>query len=327
MAILVTGAAGFIGSHVCEDLLRRGLSVVGLDNMNQFYNPELKAANLLDIERLAEEKKCEFVFYQADIRHCDQVAQILNNHPIDGIIHLAAMAGVRPSLQNPLLYEDVNQMGTTALLEEARKAGVKRFVFGSSSSVYGNNTKVPFHEDDRVDHPISPYAATKKAGELTCHIYHKIYGLSIACLRFFTVYGPRQRPDLAIRKFAGLIKVGKKVPVYGDGHFSRDFTYVDDIVDGVYRSLAWVAESVSPRYGIFNLGNAQTTTVLELVDYLSQAIGKPADIQFLPEQPGDVQKTFADVSRAREVLGYDPKTKIKEGIGKFVEWDNKQLTS
>lgn len=324
MMILVTGCAGFIGSHLCEYLLRAGHAVVGVDNMNQFYDPALKQANLIDIERLADDLKREFLFYPVDVRHGDQIGQILANHKIDVIIHLAAMAGVRPSLNNPLFYEEVNQLGTITLLEEARKAGIRRFVFGSSSSVYGNNTKVPFHEDDRVDHPISPYAATKKAGELSCHIYHKIYGMSIACLRFFTVYGPRQRPDLAIRKFTELVFAGKKLPVYGDGSFSRDFTYVDDIIDGVYKAVGWVSEMSAPRYEIFNLGESQTTTVLELIELIRLATGKTAEIQFLPEQPGDVRVTYADISRAKEILGYAPKTPISEGIKKFVDWYQKQ---
>jgi UDP-glucuronate 4-epimerase len=327
MKVFVTGCAGFIGSHLCEFLLRQGHAVSGLDNMNQFYDPEIKQANLIDIERLADDLKKEFVFYHADIRHGDQVAQILKEHKPDVIVHLAAMAGVRPSLNNPLFYEDVNQMGTLTILEEARKAGVKRLVFGSSSSVYGNNTKVPFQEDDPVDHPISPYAATKKAGELNCHIYHKIYGMSIACLRLFTVYGPRQRPDLAIRKFTQLIFEGKKLPVYGDGSFSRDFTHIDDIIAGVYKAMGWVGEMSSPRYGIFNLGESQTTTVLQLIDLISQASGKIADIQYLPEQLGDVRVTYADITKAKAILGYDPKTKIADGIIKFVDWYRGQMKS
>lgn len=318
--ILVTGCAGFIGSHLCETLLKKGNVVVGLDNMNQFYDPELKKDNLIAVQRTAESLEQEFIFYEADIRHQDQIQQIYRAHEIGVVIHLAAMAGVRPSLENPILYTEVNEVGTMTLLEEARKAGIRRFLFGSSSSVYGNNDKTPFSEEDRVDHPISPYAATKKAGELMCHIYHQIFNMTVACLRFFTVYGPRQRPDLAINKFTHLMLEGKKVPVYGDGTKSRDFTYIDDIVDGIYQALLWANETAGPRYDIFNLGEAQTTDVNTLIDLIAKALGKPADRQYLPDQPGDVQTTFADISKSKEILGYNPKVKIEEGIGRYVEW-------
>jgi UDP-glucuronate 4-epimerase len=320
MNILVTGAAGFIGSHLCEALLRAGHGVIGLDNMNQFYDPEIKKNNLLSVEQTADKHGGKFAFYHTDIRQQEQVGQILHDNAVEVVVHLAAMAGVRPSLENPLLYVSVNEQGTLTLLEEARRCGIKKFVFGSSSSVYGNNKKVPFGETDPVDNPISPYAATKKAGELLCHVYYSVFGMSVACLRFFTVYGPRQRPDLAINKFSSLILAGKKIPIYGDGSKSRDFTYIDDIIDGVVKSVKWVTQGDAPKYEIFNLGESQTTDVNTLVNLLEKAIGKPADRQYLPDAPGDVQTTFADIAKAKKILGYDPKTKIAEGIRKYVEW-------
>lgn len=320
MTILVTGAAGFIGSHLCELLLKKGSVVVGLDNMNAFYDPEVKQKNLFAIQKRADEVGGEFVFYATDIRHEERVRQILREHKVPSIIHLAAMAGVRPSLENPILYAQVNEVGTMTLLEEARRAGVQTFIFGSSSSVYGNNTKVPFRESDPVDHPISPYAATKKAGELMCHIYHRLYGMTVACLRFFTVYGPRQRPDLAINKFTHLIRQGRKVPIFGDGTKSRDFTYIDDIIDGVYKTLLFCAETTVPRYDIFNLGGSETTDVNTLVDLISRAMKMPASKQYLPDQPGDVDRTYADITKAKEVLGYEPKVKIEDGIARYVDW-------
>lgn len=324
MNVLVTGSAGFIGSHLCETLLKSGHSVVGLDNMNQFYDPDLKKSNLVAIEHLADSLQKEFVFYQNDIRDQDQVAQILTEHKIELIVHLAAMAGVRPSFENPLLYSEVNVTGTLTLLEEARKAGIKKFVFASSSSVYGNNSKVPFSESDPVDSPVSPYAATKRSGELLCRVYQQVYGMSIACLRFFTVYGPRQRPDLAINKFAHLMMQGKKIPVYGDGSKSRDFTYIDDIILGVVGAIHWVQESQVPQCEIFNLGESQTTDVKALIAHLEKATDKPADIQYLPDIAGDVQTTFADITKSQRLLGYNPKIKVSEGIQKYVDWLRKK---
>lgn len=320
MNILVTGCAGFIGSHLSERLLHEGHTVIGLDNMNQFYDTDLKQKNLLAIELTAEKLKRDFIFYVGDIRSEATVGQILREHSIDAIIHLAAMAGVRPSLANPLLYNDVNVVGTNTLLEQARLAGVRRFIFGSSSSVYGNSSQVPFSEEDPALSPISPYAATKRAGELMCHVYHQLYQMNIICLRFFTVYGPRQRPDLAIRKFAALMLGHRKVPVFGDGSMSRDFTYVDDIIHGVYKALERVNEGASPRFEIFNLGESKTITVNEMLDALERSLGVPADRQHLPEQAGDVRITYANIVRAREVLGYNPQTDFETGIKKFSEW-------
>lgn len=320
MNIFVTGAAGFIGSHVCEAFLKKSHTVIGLDNMNQYYDPEIKKANLIEIEKTAERVGKDFIFYVGDIRHQDQIRQIYLEHKIDAIIHLAGLPGVRASIDDPRIYEDVNQMGTINLLEEARKLKIRNFVFASSSSVYGNNKKIPFHEDDSVDFPISHYAATKKAGELSCHVYHKVHGMSVACLRFFTVYGARQRPDLAIHKFTRLILDGKKVPVYGDGSKKRDYTYIDDIVDGVSRALDWTYSAPLPQYGVFNLGESATISVNDLLTLLSKATGKPVDRQTLPDQAGDVEITYSDISRAREFLGYEPKTKLEEGLIKFVAW-------
>lgn len=324
MNFLITGCAGFIGSHLSETLIKQGHKVVGIDNMNQFYDPDVKKKNLLAVEKLAERQKQEFYFYLTDIRHEKQVEQIMREHEIEFVIHLAAMAGVRPSLKEPSLYMDVNQMGTTNMLEEAKKLGIKKFIFASSSSVYGNNKKVPFAESDTVDTPVSFYAATKKSGELVTHIYHKLHEMTVANLRFFTVYGPRQRPDLAIHKFTKLMFAGEKIPVYGDGTKSRDFTYVDDIIDGILKTIDWVNDAKEPKYEIFNLGESETTTVKGLIELLEKAIGVKANIEWQEEVPGDVDTTYADISKAREVLGYDPKTKIQEGIPKFVEWFKKE---
>lgn len=320
MNVLVTGAAGFIGSHFCEHLLKKGHVVVGIDNMNQFYDPDVKKENFHAIERTASQLKGDFAFYVTDIRHQDQVRQILTEHKIEAIVHLAAMAGVRPSQENPLLYQEVNVLGTTTLFEEAKNLGIKKIVFASSSSVYGNSGKTPLSETDPVDHPISHYAATKKAGELICNIYHELYGMSIAALRFFTVYGPRQRPDLAIHKFTKLMFGGHKIPVYGDGTKSRDFTFIEDTIDGVEKALLWVSDAKQPVYEVFNLGESQTASVNELIDLLEKHTGLKAVREVLPEVPGDVEITFADINKAKTMLGYNPQTKLKDGIPLFVKW-------
>jgi UDP-glucuronate 4-epimerase len=306
--VLVTGAAGFIGSHVCEALLARGDRVIGLDCFDDFYAPEIKRRNL----ELAT--RCEgFELVEADIRDSAAVERVFRA-TIDGVVHLAARAGVRPSIERPLLYEQVNVGGSGVLLEAAR-GRVNRFVFASSSSVYGNNQKVPFAETDNVDYPISPYAATKKAGELIAHTYAHLHGMNITCLRFFTVYGPRQRPDLAIHKFARLIEAGRPIPVYGDGSTSRDYTYVGDIVDGVIRALDRCS-----GYRIYNLGESQPVTLADLIVALERTLGRKAIIDRQPMQPGDVNRTFADIDRARQELGYDPRTTLDEGLAGFVEW-------
>lgn len=317
MNVLVTGGAGFIGSHLCERLLARGHSVVALDNFDPFYPRAVKERNLA-VARRSE----RFRLAEADIRDLDGAERALDAlgvGALDVVVHLAAKAGVRPSLEQPLLYTQVNLDGTTAMLELARRRGCARFVFGSSSSVYGNNAKVPFAETDPVDHPISPYAATKRAGELLCHTYHHLYGLSVVCLRFFTVYGPRQRPDLAIHKFARLMLAGRPIPLYGDGSTARDYTYVDDILQGIEAAVGYTAEQ--PRaFEIVNLGGSRTTPLTRLVELLAGELGVEPSIEWLPPQPGDVERTFADTGKAARLFGYAPATPIEPGIVRFAEW-------
>jgi len=316
MTVIVTGAAGFIGSHLVDRLLARGTRVVGVDSFDPFYDPAVKRRNLEGA--LASGG---FTLVEADIRDAaglEPAVRAAGGEGAQAIVHLAAKAGVRPSIAEPMLYADVNVNGTVAVLELARRLGVGRFVFGSSSSVYGNAPRVPFSEDDAVDAPISPYAATKRAGELICHTYRHLHGLSIACLRFFTVYGPRQRPDLAIHAFARRMAAGEAIPLFGDGTSQRDYTYVDDILDGVEGALAFTARE--PGFGIFNLGESQTTTLTRLVELISGAMGVEPRIEWRPPQPGDVERTYADIGRARRVLGYAPRVPVEEGIPRFVEW-------
>lgn len=309
MKALITGAAGFIGSHLCERMLSDGWLITGLDNFNDFYDPQIKRSNI---------KKClenrNFKIIEGDIRD-SKVVDKAAGEQVDTIVHLAAGAGVRPSIAQPVYYSDNNMTGTMVMLEAARKYNIKKFIFASSSSVYGNNKKVPFSEDDNVDFPISPYAATKKAGELFCHTYHHLYEIDMTCLRFFTVYGPRQRPDLAIHKFASLIEQGKPLQVYGDGSMMRDFTYIDDIIDGTVSAI-----EKCKSYSIYNLGESRPLTVNDLVEKLEIALGKKAIIEHIPMQPGDVDCTYADVSKAERELGYNPKTEIQTGLARFVEW-------
>lgn len=307
--IVVTGGAGFIGSHLCEALLRRGDEVIALDNFDEFYDPAVKRRN---IEEAARSPRFRLV--EGDIRDERCVRGVIADG-IGAVVHLAARAGVRPSIEQPLLYQDVNERGTLTLLEACRESGVKKFIFGSSSSVYGNNRKIPFAESDSVDRPISPYAATKRAGELISHTYHHLFGLAVTCLRFFTVYGPRQRPDLAIHKFARLIEASRPIPVFGDGGMMRDFTYVDDIVDGVLRAI-----DRCEGYHIYNLGESQPVSVRELIELLEAALGKKAVIDRQPLQPGDVDRTYADVTLARAELGYEPRTDMPTGLARFVTW-------
>jgi UDP-glucuronate 4-epimerase len=309
MKAIVTGAAGFIGSHLSERLLKDGWSVVGVDNFDNFYDPQVKHDNIKDCLR-----NRQFKLVEADIRDSAAMDKV-TNEGIDVIVHLAARAGVRPSIAQPALYADVNINGTVTLLEAAKKNNIKKFVFASSSSVYGNNKKVPFSEDNNVDFPISPYAATKKAGELICHTYHHLNKIAMTCLRFFTVYGPRQRPDLAIHKFARLIEDGKPIPVYGDGSMMRDFTYIDDIIDGTVGAIDKCA-----GYNIYNLGESRPITVNTLISEIEKALGKKAVIERLPLQPGDAERTYADVTKARRDLGYNPNTDISDGLKRFVEW-------
>jgi UDP-glucuronate 4-epimerase len=317
MNVLVTGGAGFIGSHLCERLLRRGHIVWAIDNFDPFYDPAIKEANVARLNLWPG-----FRLLRLDIRDPGPLLAALNerNGPaFDVVVHLAARAGVRPSIEEPLLYSQVNLDGTVALLEIARQLRITRFVFGSSSSVYGNNETVPFAENQPVDHPISPYAATKRAGELLCHTYHHLYGMGIACLRFFTVYGPGQRPDLAIHKFTSLITAGKPVPMFGDGTTERDYTYVDDIVDGIEGSIEYTATHPG-SFEILNLGGSRTTSLRRLVELIAAEVGREPVIQRLPMQPGDVLRTFADVRKAHALLGYDPRVRIEEGIPRFVDW-------
>ena len=327
MKVLITGTAGFIGSHLSERLLADGWEVLGIDNFDDFYEPQTKWRNIAGCL-----KNKSFRLIEADIR--DRVAMDKAvGEGVEIIVHLAARAGVRPSIAQPLLYADVNVNGTMVLLEAAREHKVNKFIFGSSSSVYGNNKKVPFSEDDNVDFPVSPYAATKKAGELICHTYHHLYGISILCLRFFTVYGPRQRPDLAIHKFAKLIEQNKPIPIYGDGSMMRDFTYIDDIIDGTVAAINQLVARRSghgPRvtgheFNIYNLGNASPISVNDLVTKLEKALGKKAVKEYLPLQPGDVERTYADITKATKELGYNPKTTIEQGLAKFTTWLRKNL--
>jgi UDP-glucuronate 4-epimerase len=311
---LVTGGAGFIGSHVCERLLNSGHSVWAFDDLNTFYDPQLKRRNLRDIQSLAK----PFEFTQGDLTDRAALDELFGSVKFDQVIHLAARAGVRPSLAEPALYQRVNVEGTVNILEAARLTGVKKMTIASSSSVYGVNSKVPFAESDPIFAAISPYAASKLACEALGHVYHHVYGMDVAMLRFFTVYGPRQRPDLAIHKFAKLIHAGKPIPVFGDGSTARDYTYVTDIVDGV---IACTQKELG--FEIFNLGESQTVTLSYLIELIEKELGKKAIIDRQPPQPGDVPITFADVSKARAKLGYHPHIKIEQGIKMFIEWFRK----
>jgi UDP-glucuronate 4-epimerase len=310
MKVLVTGGAGFIGSHVAERLVRDGHEVCIVDELNDYYAPALKEENLASLRSAGP-----FAFYRTDICNEPEVASVFRKHPPELVIHLAARAGVRPSLEQPLLYEHVNVRGTLVLLEACRGMGVRDFIFASSSSVYGAANQVPFSEEDRVDRPISPYAATKIAGEKLCYAYSHLYGIRTTCLRFFTVYGPRQRPDLAIRKFVDMIARGETIPVFGDGSSRRDYTFIEDIVGGILAA----AGRPSP-YEIFNLGNSSPVDLMTLIQTIESAVGKKARIEWLPEQPGDVPITYADVSKAHRLLGYSSRTKLPDGIRQFVEW-------
>ncbi len=309
-SILVTGGAGFIGSHLVEALLSQGREVVVLDNFDDFYLPEVKRNN---IEAVSQ--RPGFTLVEGDIRDDQAVERVFAGHAIGVVVHLAARAGVRPSIQQPLLYSDVNVTGTAMLLEACRRHGIGKFIFGSSSSVYGNNSKVPFSEKDDVDMPISPYAATKRAGELLCATYHALYQLNVYCLRFFTVYGPRQRPEMAIHKFTRLIDRGLPVPRFGDGTSRRDYTYITDIVAGVLRAIERVQ-----GYEILNLGGSRTIPLADLIALLEKNLNKKALIEADEDQPGDVRATWADVSKAQRLLGYDPKVTVEDGVARFVEW-------
>lgn len=310
MKILVTGGAGFIGSHLVDTLLKRGEEVTVVDDFNDFYEPRLKRENVSP--HLAD---AAYRLVEADIRDRDAISRIFEGTRFDAVCHLAARAGVRPSIEQPLLYEEVNCVGTLNLLEAARKTGAGNFVFASSSSVYGINSKVPFSEGDPITCPISPYATTKRAGELMCYTYSHLYELPSTCLRFFTVYGERGRPDMAVAKFTRLINEGKEIQVYGDGTARRDFTYVADIIDGLLRAIY-----TPSRYEIVNLGGANTIEVKKLIELIENSLGKKAKVRHLPPAPGDVPITYADVTKASELLGFTAAVRIDEGVNRYVKW-------
>ena len=310
--ILVTGAVGFIGGHCCRALLDAGQDVVGLDNFDPFYDRAIKEQALSELSAHRS-----FSFIEGDIRDEAEVARVLDG--VSGVLHLAARAGVRPSIEQPSLYSSINVEGTVTLLEACRRAGISRFVFGSSSSVYGDTTPAPFREDAPALDPISPYAATKRAGELACRVYTHLYGMRIVALRFFTVYGARQRPDLAIHKFTRLMHEGTPIQQYGDGSSERDYTHVDDIVKGVLGAMTWV-DAEEPGFEIFNLGESQTIRLDRLIELIAGASGIEPEIERLPSQPGDMRRTYADISKARRVLGYEPRVSIDDGVPAFVTW-------
>ncbi len=310
--MLVTGGAGFIGSHLCESLLRAEHHMICFDNFDNFYDPNIKIKNVEGIRKKFPDR---FELITGDIRNPEHLQEVFKKNRIDLIIHLAARAGVRPSIAQPLLYQDVNIRGTIILLEVCKEYGVKDFIFASSSSVYGESQRVPFSEEDLNLQPISPYGVTKRAGELLCYSYHHLHGMNIACLRIFTAYGPRQRPEMAIHKFTRLVDRGEIIPMYGDGSSQRDYTYIDDLIEGI--------QAVIQRhrgFEIYNLGESQTTSLKELIGLIEEALGKKAKVEMLEPQPGDVSITYADITKAKRMLGYQPKVNMEEGIKRFIEW-------
>ena len=310
----LTGGAGFIGSSLSERLLREGNEVVAIDNFCDFYNPEIKEKNVKELL-----KNSRFKLYRKDIRDRQAIKEIFSENKIDIVVHLAAMAGVRPSIENPILYQEVNCVGTQNILEEMKESKIRKLVMASSSSVYGNNKDVPFKENAIVDYAISPYAATKKANEVMTHVYHKLFNIDVIMLRFFTVYGPKQRPDLAINKFTRLLLENKEIPMFGDGTSSRDYTYIEDIVDGITKSCDYCTRN-EYVYEILNLGNSAPITLKEMVAIIGKILNVTPQINQLPMQQGDVEKTYADISKAKKLIGYEPKTSFEEGVKNFIDW-------
>ena len=313
--VLLTGGAGFIGSHLAERLIEDGHEVIIIDNLNAFYDPRIKARNL---ERVRA--KGDFTLYREDFTNQGALRSIFERHHPRTVIHLGAYAGVRPSLEQPVLYYHVNVMGSLFLLELIREFGVDHLVFASSSSVYGINSKVPFSEDDPLHQPVSPYASTQRAGELLCHVYHHNYGIPITCLRFFTVYGPRQRPEMGMHKFIRMIRHNEEIPVYHEGRSARDYTYIDDIVHGILASVDKPA-----GFRIFNLGNSKPAVLMDVIHQMETIMGEKARTKLMPAQPGDVPITFADITRAREQLGYTPSVGLDEGLARMVEWYERDM--
>jgi UDP-glucuronate 4-epimerase len=311
---LVTGGAGFIGSALCLTLVNEGNTVVNIDNFNDFYNPEIKKSNVAPLQ-----SHPRYHLYQGDIRDKEILERIFQSHSIDTVVHLAAMAGVRPSIASPVLYESVNVQGTLILLEAMKEHKVRHLVFASSSSVYGNSNRIPFREDDPLERVISPYAASKKSAEAYCHVFHHLFGINVVALRFFTVYGPGQRPDLAIHKFTRLILKGEPIPFFGDGSTRRDYAYIDDIIHGIQAAAKLVA-SDKTVFEIINLSGNKPVTLLEMVHRIEKATGKKARLQRMPMQPGDVVQTYADISKAQKLLAYRPDTPFEKGIEHFVNW-------
>lgn len=310
----ITGGAGFIGSTLTERLLKQGDRVITIDNFCNYYDPQLKEKN---ISNFIENEN--YKLYKGDIRNREDIKRVFDENKIDVVMHLAAMAGVRPSIEDPLLYQEVNGIGTQNILEEAKLHNVKSLVLASSSSVYGNCKEVPFKENMVVDYAISPYAATKKANEVMAHVYHKLNDMSIIMLRFFTVYGPKQRPDLAINKFTRLMLEGKEIPMYGDGSTSRDYTYVEDIVDGICKSCEYVMTHEN-IFEILNLGSNSPVSLRKMIDTIGNELGITPNIKELPMQPGDVDRTYADISKAKSLIGYEPTYSFEDGIKEFIKW-------
>jgi len=308
--VLITGAAGFIGSNLSKKLLKENYKVIAFDNFNNYYNSKFKEQNIAPLL-----KKKGFQLERADVTDKKKVNKTLKKYRPNKVIHLAARAGVRPSIEQPLLYQKVNIGGTLNLLEACKENRVKQFIFASSSSVYGGSSKIPFKENQKVDRPISPYASTKKAGELLCYNYYHLYGLKITCLRFFTVYGPSGRPDMAPYLFTSWVNKDKEIKMFGDGNSKRDYTYIDDITDGISKAL-----KKELNYEIINLGNSQTVKLIDFINLVGKLLGKKPKIKQLLEQPGDVPLTYADISKAKKLLGYNPKISFEEGMAKFIEW-------